>query len=129
MRGDLEKIRKVFLDKLKTLSVIEDVLSNELQQNRDVSWGVSVVKEVGVYFNKLRDLDKEQNEIEWLKSSNNDTEILTLANKIQGSMNNVKKLLSVFSMKLQGGQEIVKSEIKELVKAKKINGYKSVFVK
>ncbi len=126
MAGELEKVKSIFIEKLNTMKKIESLLKLGMNSNRDVSWGVSVVEEVGVHFDKLRALDKRQNEIHWMKSARNDIEILELANKLQGTMNNVKNLMAIFSMKIKGGQEIVKSELKELVKAKKINGYKSM---
>ncbi len=128
MQENLEKVKRIFIQKIDTVSKIEKRLSEELKRNRDNSWGVSVINEVGVHFNRLRDLDREHNEIEWIRIVGSDTETLKLANKLQTSMRDVKKLMSIFRMKIKGGQEIVKGELRKIVKAKKVNRYKSMYV-
>lgn len=128
MQGNLEKVRVIFRQKIATVSAIEKALSTELKRNSDNSWGVSVINEVGVHFNRLRDLDKTQNEIEWMKIAISDTETLKLANTLQVSMSNVKRLMSIFRMKIKGGQEIVKGELRKIVKAKNVNKYKTRYV-
>jgi len=127
--GDIDKIKEVINKKIDTLSRIETILNEGMSRNRDVSWGVSLVKEVGEHFARLRSLDSRNNEIEWFKTAGEDKGILALVDKLQGSMARVKKLMAVLTMRIRGGQEIVKGELKGLVNARKISGYKTTIIK
>lgn len=124
MSSNPEKVKKVLNRKLNTLMVIEDILAKEMSSKRDNSWGVNAVKEIGLHLNTLKTLENEQNAIEWLKSPDGDKEILILIDKLQGLLIKIKQQLPLLSMKIMGGKEKIRGELKKVVNAKKISAYK-----
>ena len=129
MSEKLYNVKKTLSDKLSVLSEMEDVLKQSLSKNRDRSWGVEIVKEIGVYFDRLKALDRKGGDfVLFADNEDLDAEFTALAGKLQRSMKSISNLLAVLQIKIKGGQGLVRNDLRKLSQANKISGYKKAVV-
>lgn len=121
---EMERLLQKKLGACQSLkSIIRDVADNQYGS----VWAPEQVDRIEKYFAGLKALDKGLMSLKNAEINlGQESKLLNLVDDIRKTMLESKRLLTIYSARLEGGRHLVKSEINNVLRGKNIKGYRNL---
>jgi len=126
MTGEFKYARNLLARRLEIYRQLQGILENVMANKQNSQWGVDQLAAVKDRFSILVKMDVEEAKIQINKNEFvKDEAVIALISELKRIMLNVKRLLSMIQIRLEGGKQMISFKLRKISEGKRIKGYKN----